>query len=187
MALYGYARCSLSSQSVASQVVQLKQAGCQRIFTDEGVSGAKSDRPGYRELLSVLKSGDTVIVYKLDRLARSTRDLLEKIDHLTQIGVRFQSITEHIDLDTAAGELLLHLLGSFAAFERSLLIERTKAGLHSARLAGKQIGRPPALSQQEIAQVKRRIGTGEPVSRIAQSMGVGRSTLYRYVQTAECD
>ena len=187
MALYGYARCSLSSQSVASQVTQLKQAGCQRIFTDEGVSGVKSERPGYQELLSALKSGDTVIVYKLDRLARSTKDLLSKIDHLTQIGVRFQSITEHIDLDTAAGELLLHLLGSFASFERSLLVERTKAGINSARLAGKQIGRPPALNQKEVMRVRRLIKSGEPVSQIAQTMGVGRSTLYRYVQRQECN
>ena len=186
MALYGYARCSLSSQSVASQLVQLKQAGCARIFTDEGVSGAKSERPGYQELLSILKTNDTVIVYKLDRLGRTTRDLLEKIDHLTQMGVRFQSITEHIDLDTAAGELLLHLLGSFAAFERSLLVERTKAGLHSARLAGKQIGRPPVMSEHEITLAKSRIRDGEPIPQIARSFGVGRSTLYRYIQTAEC-
>ena len=182
MALLGYARCSLSSQSVASQLHQLNEAGCDRIFTDEGVSGARAIRPGYQALLATVRPGDCVVVYKLDRLARSTRDLLEKIDYLTQMNVGFRSLTEHIDLDTATGELLLHLLGSFASFERALLVERTKAGLHSARLAGKQIGRPKAIGDIELREVTKRIRKGETIPKIAFSMGIGRSTLYRHLR-----
>ncbi|MAK59357.1 MAG: hypothetical protein CMK09_00070 [Ponticaulis sp.] len=182
MAHYGYARCSLTSQNISMQVEQLKRAGCERVFVDEGVSGAKSERPGYNELLRVLKPDDTLTVYKLDRLARSTRDLLDKIDHLTKLGVRFKSLTEHIDLDTAAGELMMHLLGSFASFERQLLIERTKAGMASAKSAGKHIGRPAVMDAPKIDRATKLLSEGSSVAVVASVLGVGRSTLYRHLK-----
>ena len=164
------------------QVEQLKQAGCERVFVDEGISGAKSERPGYTELLGVLRPNDILTVYKLDRLARSTRDLLDKIDHLTKLGVRFKSLTEHVDLDTAAGELLLHLLGAFASFERSLLIERTRAGMQSAKRAGKHIGRPPALDESKRALAASLLEDGQTVTEVASSVGISRAALYRYIR-----
>jgi DNA invertase Pin-like site-specific DNA recombinase len=151
--LIGYARVSKQQdQDTATQVQALKKAGAERIF-QEHASGGRWDRPELHKLLDQLRAGDVLVVWKLDRLSRSLKDLLHLLDELNTKGAGFMSITEHIDTTTPAGRMMLQMVGAFAEFEREMIRERTRAGLETARAQGRVGGRKPKLNPQQQAEL----------------------------------
>jgi DNA invertase Pin-like site-specific DNA recombinase len=179
--LLGYARVSTTDQHLHVQVDALIAAGCYRVFT-ETASGARADRPALAQVLDQLRPGDTLVVWKLDRLGRSLRHLVDTVTGLAECGVGFRSLQEAIDTTTPGGKLVFHVFAALAEFERDLIRERTAAGLAAARARGRNGGRPAALDdgQVELARelyASRRYTTAE----IARRLKVGRSTLYRYL------
>lgn len=182
--LIGYARVSTVEQHVALQLDALQGAGVEQVFVDEGVSGSLSSRPELDRCLAMLRSGDTLVVWRLDRLARSLKNLLELVESLSNRGIHLRSLTESIDTSSASGRLILSVFGALAEFERGLIIERTQAGLAAARLRGARIGRPTAMTSGQIEQARTLVGAGHRVPDVARSLGVGRSTLYRVLGEA---
>jgi len=177
---YGYARISTDEQNLNLQLDALEHAGCEKIFKDEGVSGAATTRPGLDEALSTLHAGDVLTVWKLDRLGRSLPHLIAVIEELQKKGAGFKSLSENIDTTTAGGKLIFHIFGALAEFERSLIAERTKAGLQAAKKRGKKLGRPMRLTQEQIKHAEKMINTGQQTtSGMAELYGVDRTTLYR--------
>jgi DNA invertase Pin-like site-specific DNA recombinase len=174
----GYARVSTEDQNLDLQRTALIQAGCGDIFQDR-ISGMVTKRPGLDHALHHCGEGDVLVVWKLDRLGRSLSHLIEIIQTLGQRGVGFQSISENIDTTTAGGRLVFHMMGSLAEFERSLIAERTKAGLSAARARGVRLGRRKALSADQVKHARALIEAGESASDIARSLRVSRATLYR--------
>ena len=174
----GYARVSTVDQNANSQRDALKAAGCEKVVTDQ-VSGASAKRPKLDKLLAGLQAGDVLTVWRLDRLGRSLPHLIEVVRDLEGKGAHFQSLTEGIDTTTAQGRLTFHLMGALAEFERSLIIERTQAGLKAARSRGVRVGRPPALTPAQVKHARKLIDAGERPNAVATSLGVNRSTLYR--------
>lgn len=176
----GYVRVSDSDQTEALQVDALKAIGCKAIYGDHGVSGSVIQRRGLDELLAALKEGDTLCVWKLDRLGRSTIHLLLLLDQLRQRGVDFVAITQGIDTTTAIGRMVFGQLAVFAEFERSQISERTKAGMEAARRRGVHIGRPRKLSADQLTRARRIIETGcQTVASLAPELGVSMTTLRR--------
>ncbi len=147
--LIGYARVSTHDQTLNLQLDRLEEAGCTRIFEDH-ISGTKAERPGLADALSHLRAGDTLVVWRLDRLGRSLRNLIDTITELQQQGIGFKSLQENIDTTNSGGKLIFHVFGALAEFERELIKERTQAGLEAARARGKVGGRPKALSQGRL-------------------------------------
>jgi len=176
---YGYARVSTDEQNTALQLSALKKAGCKKIFKDEGISGATTKRPALTHCLKKLRSGDTLIVWKLDRLGRSLRDLITMLDELRAQGIKFQSLTEHIDTETAAGRAMWQMIGVLAELERSLIAERTRAGVKAAKARGVKFGRKPKLTPKQIKHARELRAQDTPVQEIADLLQVGRSTIYR--------
>lgn len=177
--MYGYARVSTDGQSVAAQVAALKTAGCGQVF-EEVASGAKTDRAKLRRLLDALGSGDVVAVTRLDRLARSTRDLLNTLAAITGKGAGFRSLGDAwADTTTPHGRLMLTVLGGLAEFERELIRARTSEGRERAKAQGVRMGRKPTLTAHQRAEAIRRRETGEPVPDIARSYNVSRWTIAR--------
>lgn len=176
---YGYARVSTDDQNADMQKAALKKAGAKEIFTDDGLSGATTKRPALLRCLKTLKQGDTLTVWKLDRLGRSLRDLIAMLDDLKHRGVKFRSLTEAIDTDTPTGRAMWQMIGVLAELERSLIAERTKAGVAAARARGVKFGRKPKLTPQQISQARKLIAQGEHPEDVAASFHVGRTTLYR--------
>ena len=158
--LIGYARVSTDDQDTAVQVTALKAAGCERIFREKA-SGGRWDRPELHRLLDQLRKGDVLVVWKLDRLSRSLRDVLTIMERLGEAGAGFRSLTEAIDTTTPAGRMMMQMVGAFAEFERAMLKERTKAGLDAAREEGRIGGRRPKLSAQQQAEIKRMVSKGD--------------------------
>jgi DNA invertase Pin-like site-specific DNA recombinase len=158
--LLGYARVSSDSQDTAAQVAALQAAGCGRIYR-ETASGGRWDRPALHQLLDQLRPGDVVVVWKLDRLSRSLRDVLILMERLAGAETGFRSLTEAIDTTTPAGRMMMQMVGAFAEFERAMLRERTRAGLENARRAGRTGGRRPKLSPPQQAEILRMVTTGE--------------------------
>jgi DNA invertase Pin-like site-specific DNA recombinase len=179
-ALVGYARVSTTDQDVAAQTDRLTAAGCTRIFP-ETASGALRERPQLDACLDYLRAGDVLVVVKLDRLGRSLSHLIETVQALDDRGIGFRSLTENIDTTTAAGRLLMHILGALAEFERALIVERTQAGLAAARARGRTGGRPPVMTIGKIEAAEALVATGRTVAQAAEAVGVGRSTLYRHL------
>jgi DNA invertase Pin-like site-specific DNA recombinase len=176
----GYARVSTDGQTLAPQTDQLEAAGCMRIFSDHGASGAKTDRSGLNEALAHLSPGDILVVTKLDRLGRSLHFLIETMQALAERGVGFQSLSDGIDTTTSGGRLVFHIFGAIAEFERDLIQERTIAGLQAAKRRGKKLGRPKALSPEQVAHAKREIEAArETIGGMATILGVDRNTLAR--------
>lgn len=176
---FGYARVSTINQSLELQSDALTKAGCDRIYHDT-VSGAKEHRPGLDRMIEQLREGDTVVVWKLDRLGRSMQNLVELMTMFDRMGVQFQSLTENIDTTTPGGVLIFNMFASLAQFERDLIRERTKAGLDAARARGRKGGRPAKLDDRQIQEVRRLYESKSvTVNQIAAMMGVGRSTVYR--------
>jgi DNA invertase Pin-like site-specific DNA recombinase len=178
MSNIGYARVSTGDQTTDPQTDLLAAAGCDRIFV-ETASGALRDRKELAAALDYMRSGDILVIAKLDRLGRSLSHLIETVALLEARGIGLRSLGEGIDTTTAAGRLLLHVLGAIAEFERALIIERTRAGLAAAKARGRTGGRPPALSPEKIAAVKALIDSGHSVQAAADAVGVARSTVYR--------
>jgi DNA invertase Pin-like site-specific DNA recombinase len=179
--LIGYARVSTQEQTLALQQDALTQAGCERIFTD-AISGMQAERPGLAEALKFARPGDTVVVWRLDRLGRSLKHLIETITALNARGVGFKSLTEQIDTTTSGGKLIFHVFGALAEFERDLIRERTQAGLQAARSRGRVGGRPQSLTpeQQEMLQALYD-DPNNPIEDIRRTFKISRSTLYRHV------
>jgi DNA invertase Pin-like site-specific DNA recombinase len=180
----GYARVSTHDQNIDLQRRALENARCDRVFEDQ-VSGVAPRRAGLDRLLASITKGDILIVWRLDRLGRSLPHLIEIIQRLSRDGVEFKSLSENIDTTTAGGRLLFHMMGALAEFERSLIQERTRAGLSAARQRGVHVGRRPALSVGQIEHAKLLIQNGENPTIVARSFGVGRSTLYRSLSEQE--
>jgi len=179
--LIGYARVSTTDQTLALQQDALTKAGCERIFTDTA-SGGQTDRPGLTEALSHLRTGDTLVVWKLDRLGRSLKDLIARITQLQNQDIGFKSLTEQIDTTTSGGKLIFHVFGALAEFERDLIRERTQAGLTAARARGRQGGRRKTLTPKQIALVKKLYADKTtPIGDICKSFHISRMTLWRYV------
>ena len=176
--LVGYARVSTDEQTTRLQRDALKAAGCQRIFQDK-LGGALRSRPQMDRALADLRAGDTLVVWKLDRLGRSLRNLLEIAETLHERDVALRSLTEHIDTATAAGKMLYSVLGAVAQFERDVLRERTVAGIRAAQARGEHVGRPFVLTASQVREARKMLDRGENASHVARIMRVGRSTLYR--------
>jgi DNA invertase Pin-like site-specific DNA recombinase len=157
--LIGYARVSTDDQDTAAQVAALKATGCERIYREKA-SGGRWDRPELHRLLDQLRKGDVLVVWKLDRLSRSLRDVLTIMERLAEAKAGFRSLTEAIDTTTPAGRMMMQMVGAFAEFERAMLKERTKAGLDAARLDGRIGGRRPKLSPQQQAEIKKMVSRG---------------------------
>jgi DNA invertase Pin-like site-specific DNA recombinase len=182
--LIGYARVSTVDQNLALQRDALTEAGCEKIFTEQ-MSGAVTDRPALHNALEFARSGDTLIVWKLDRLARSMKQLIETIENLRVRGIGFRSLTEALDTTTAQGRLVFHMFGALAEFERSLIRERTQAGLAAARRAGRTGGRPPKLTEDDLQAARALLANPDiGVTQIAHRLGVSPATLYRYIPAA---
>jgi DNA invertase Pin-like site-specific DNA recombinase len=180
--LIGYARISTHDQTLALQQDALKNAGCDRIFTDQ-VSGTKAQRKGLEEALSHLREGDTLVVWRLDRLGRSLRHLIDTITELGESGVGFKTLQENIDTTTSGGKLVFHIFGSMAEFERDIIRERTNAGLASARRRGRVGGRPKALTPTEVQILNNMAGDKSlTIADICKTLGISRKTYYRYVK-----
>ncbi len=156
----GYARVSKLDQDSAAQVAALKAAGCEKIFREKA-SGGRWDRPELHRLIDHLRKGDVLVVWKLDRLSRSLRDVLNIMERLAEAKAGFRSLTEAIDTTTPAGRMMMQMVGAFAEFERAMLRERTRAGLESARKEGRIGGRRPKLSPEQRAEIVRLVGSGE--------------------------
>ena len=178
--LIGYARVSTEDQSLALQRQALAEVGCQKIF-DDRVSGVIAARPGLSKAMKAVKAGDVLVVWKLDRLGRSFPHLLEVIQSLADRRIGFRSLTENMDTTTASGRLLFHLVGALADFERSLIRERTSAGIRAAKARGVHVGRRKALTPAQVGHAQLLIDKGESASTVARTLKIGRSTLYRYL------
>jgi len=178
--LIGYARISTTDQTLALQQDALSAAGCEHIYTDT-VSGSVTDRPGLTQALSHLRSGDTVVVWRLDRLGRSLPHLIQTIRTLEARGVHFKSLQEQIDTGTSGGKLVFHVFGALAEFERDLIRERTHAALAAARARGRLFGRPRTLTPKQVVQL-RTLAKDEhnTVAEICQTLGISRATFYRH-------
>ncbi|MBM7460785.1 recombinase family protein [Rhodococcus coprophilus] len=180
--LLGYARVSTTDQTLDLQSDAPSAAGCSRIWT-ETASGATTARPQLDDLFSHLQAGDTLVVWRLDRLGRSLPHLLQVVTDLEDRGIGFRSVTESIDTTTTAGgKLIFSIFGALAEFERNLIRERTSAGLTAARARGRIGGRPPKMTTKKIKQAKLMRDNGMSQTEIAEILGVGRTTLYRHLK-----
>ena len=182
--LIGYARVSMHDQNLALQQDALQKAGCEKILVDK-VTGKSLNRPGLEQTIQILREGDTLVVWRLDRLGRSLKHLIELVGKLENKEIGFKSLTESIDTTSPSGKLVFHLFGALAEFERNLIVERTKAGLVAARARGRLGGRPPALDdKQKEALVLLYKEKKHSVKEICQIMGISKQTLYNYLRKA---
>jgi DNA invertase Pin-like site-specific DNA recombinase len=179
--MLGYARVSTTDQQPHLQVDALQRAGCYRVFV-EAASGARADRPTLEQLLDQLRPGDTVVVWKLDRLGRSLRHLVDTVTGLAERGIGFRSLQEAIDTTTAGGKLVFHVFAALAEFERDLIRERTSAGLAAARARGRHGGRPSVLTGHKLEVAREMYTSGQyTVAAIATTLGVSRASIYRHL------
>ncbi|NCA72024.1 MAG: recombinase family protein [Sphingobacteriia bacterium] len=179
--LVGYARVSTQDQSTNLQLDALAKAGCSRVFS-ESASGAQRDRPELARALDYMRPGDTLVVWKLDRLARSLKQLIETVESLEGKGIGFRSLTESIDTTTAGGKLTFHIFAALAEFERSMIRERTRAGLDAARARGRVGGRPRSLTDKDLEMAKTLLANPDiTVEEVASRLSVAPATLYRYL------
>ncbi len=183
--LIGYARVSTNEQNLSLQKDALEKEGCEKIYVEQA-SGSKSSRPELERTIDLLRKGDTLVVWRLDRLGRSLKHLIELVTKLEESGIGFKSITESMDTTTNNGKLIFHIFGALAEFERNLIRERTQAGLASARARGRMGGRPHALDDKDKKTAVKMYNTKEhSVGEICQTMGISRPTLYNYLRKAE--
>lgn len=182
--LIGYARVSTTEQTPDLQLDALRKAGCEEIFVEKA-SGALHERPELTAALRHARKGDTIVVWRLDLLARSLKQLIETVEDLDKRGVGFRSLTEAIDTTTSGGRLVFHIFAALAEFERGIIRERTVAGLNAARARGVKPGRKPALSAKDIAAAKAMLKDESiAVAEVARSLGVAPSTLYKHLPAA---
>ena len=176
----GYARVSTQDQNLDLQLKALKDCG--RVFRDKGISGTQNNRPQLKRALKHVKSGDVLVVWKLDRLGRSLGHLIETVSELKDRGVGFASISESIDTTTPGGKLFFHMMGALAEFERDLIVERTKAGIEAARQRGQHLGRPNKLNTTQLMHARKLINEGTSRNEVARILDINPSTLYRNLQ-----
>ncbi|HCY8357454.1 TPA: recombinase family protein [Staphylococcus aureus] len=182
----GYARVSTGLQNLNLQEDRLNTYGCEKIFNDN-MSGSKSKRPGLDKAIEFARSGDTIVVWRLDRLGRNMEDLITLVNELNERGVSFHSLEENITMDksSSTGQLLFHLFAAFAEFERNLILERSSAGRIAARARGRYGGRPEKLNQKDLNLLKTLYDNGTPIKTIAEQWHVSRTTIYRYLNKLE--
>ena len=181
--LIGYARVSTQEQNLEPQTDALKEAGCQQIFNDT-ISGAKKERPGLHKALLYVREGDTLLVWRLDRLGRSLKDLIETVSKLEERGIGFRSLQESIDTTTSGGRLIFHVFGALAEFERNLISERTYAGLAAARARGRKGGRPRKLNTHQVELARKLYDEKHhSIKEICHILGISKPTLYKYLKT----
>ena len=178
--LIGYARVSTQDQNIELQRDALKKGGCRKVFEDK-LSGAHIDRPGLAKTLEMLREGDTLVVWKLDRLGRSVKQLVDLVGDLHKRGVQFKSLTDSIDTGTPSGRFFFHVMASLAEMERELNAERTRAGLEVARQLGRKGGRKPKMTDSKIDSAKTLLANGIAPKDVAKNLGVSLPTLYRWV------
>ena len=178
--LIGYARVSTQDQNLALQYDALMHAGCQKVFEDK-ISGTKAERPGLSLCLEMLREGDTLVVWKLDRLGRSAKQLVNLVGELQEQGIHFKSLTDSIDTSTAAGRFFFHVMASLAEMERELMVERTRAGLEIARQSGRKGGRKPKMTDSKLGVAKTLLANGVSPRDVAKNLGISIATLYRWI------
>jgi DNA invertase Pin-like site-specific DNA recombinase len=178
--LIGYARVSTSDQNLDLQKEALQKAGCEKVYEDT-VSGLKTYKPGLEKALEHLRMGDTLIVWKLDRLGRSVKNLIEFVTQLEKKNIHFRSLTDHIDTSSTLGRFFFHVMASLAQMERELIVERTRAGLDAARQKGRIGGRRRRMTDSKIESAKKLLADGMSSKDVARNFGVSIPTLYRWV------
>lgn len=186
--LIGYARVSTDEQNLSLQLDALRLAGCEKVYCDEGISGAATERRELNNALRALAADDVLVVWKLDRLGRSLAHLIQVITLLEAQDIGFRSLSEAIDTTTASGRLLFHIMGAIAEFERSLISERTKAGMAAARTRGQHLGRERKITDEEAEWARRTVVLGRMTPpEVARMLRVSLPTLYRALQRLELD
>ena len=178
--VFGYARVSTQDQSLSLQKKALKEAGCKKIYDDQA-SGVRADRPGLALALEVLRPGDTLVVWKLDRLGRSLKQLIGFVEELAARDIHFKSLTDNIDTSTPSGRFFFHVMASLSQMVRELIIERTRAGLKVARERGRIGGRRRLMTENKIKAAEKLLDSGTPPREVAANLGVSVPTLYRWV------
>lgn len=178
--LIGYARVSTQDQNLDLQVDALTKAGCKKIFDDK-ISGSRAERPGLTKALEMLREDDTLVVWKLDRLGRSVKNLVNLVGELHKQGIQFKSLTDAIDTGTPSGRFFFHVMASLAEMERELTVERTRAGLEVARQLGRKGGRKRQMTDSKIESAKKLLANGVPPRDVAKNLGVSVPTLYRWI------
>jgi len=178
--LIGYARVSTQDQSLDLQREALVKAGCQKVFEDK-ISGSRAERPGLAKALEMLREGDTLVVWKLDRLGRSVKHLVDLVSALAKQLIHFKSLTDSIDTTTPSGRFFFHVMASLAEMERELTVERTRAGLEVARQLGRKGGRKRQMTDSKIESAKKLLANGIPPKDVAKNLGVSIPTLYRWI------
>lgn len=181
--LVGYARVSTQDQNLDLQRTALTQAGCEKIYEDQ-MSGARSERSGLKLALEVLRKGDILVIWKLDRLGRSVKGLVDLVAELAKREIQFKSLTDSIDTSTPSGRFFFHIMASLAQMERELIVERTRAGLIAARQQGKIGGRKRLMTDSKIESAKKLLANGVPPRDVAKNLGVSVPTLYRWIPAA---
>ena len=178
--LIGYARVSTQDQNLDLQCAALTMAGCQKVFEDK-TSGNRAERPGLTKALEMLRDGDTLVVWKLDRLGRSVKHLVDLVGELAKQGIHFMSLTDSIDTSSPSGQFFFHVMASLAEMERELTAERTRVGLEVARQLGRKGGRKRQMTDSKIASAKKLLASGIPPRDVAKNLGVSVPTLYRWI------
>lgn len=182
--MIGYARVSTQDQNLDLQTEALNRAGCEKIYEDK-ISGVRTERPGLTRALEMLREGDTLVVWKLDRLGRSVKQLVDMVGELHKRGIQFKSLTDAIDTGTPAGRFFFHVMASLAEMERELIIERTRAGLDAAKQLGRKGGRKPKMTSSKIESAKKLLASGIPPRDVAKDLGVSVPTLYRWLPASK--
>lgn len=182
--LIGYIRVSTNDQNTDLQRIALQSADCELIFEDR-ISGKTSDRPGLKKALRCLQPGDTLVVWKLDRLGRSMRHLVMLTEELRERGVNFRSLTDSIDTSTPMGRFFFHVMGALAEMERELIVERTRAGLAAARDKGRVGGRRRKMTAETVERARRMLAQGATLLQVSLVLDVSEKTIYRYIPAPE--
>lgn len=185
--LIGYARVSTHDQNLDLQLDALTKAGCEaRHIYKDTISGAKTERKGLEDALSHLRAGDTLVVWRLDRLGRTLKQLIELINRFNDDGIGFRSLQESIDTTTSGGKLVFHIFGALAEFEREVIRERTNAGLKAARARGRLGGRPRSLTSKQVGLAQSLYDSRQhSIEAICETLHISRATLYKYIETKE--
>ena len=178
--LVGYARVSTQDQNLELQLAALKKVGCKKFYQDQ-ISGTKNNRPGLQLALEVLRKGDTFVVWKLDRLGRSVKGLVDLINQLHQKEIHFKSITDNVDTSTPSGRFFFHIMASLAQMERELVAERTRAGLAVAKVQGRVGGRKRKMTKSKIESAKKLLASGMLPKDVARNLSISIPTLYRWI------
>lgn len=182
--LIGYARVSTTDQNLTLQKEALVKAGCQKIYEDT-VSGTRVDRPGLTQALEMLREGDTLVVWKLDRLGRSVKNLISLVSDINANNIQFKSLTDSIDTGTPSGRFFFNVMASLAQMERELIVERTKAGLEAAKKLGRKGGRKRVMTESKVNSAKKLLASGVLPKDVAANLGVSIATLYRWIPATQ--